>query len=64
MKHKYEIREFGDDEKETTIERFVADPKEAKQKAKGLAERYPGIYTLYKVETVEIYFTKTETFDP
>lgn len=57
MKHTYEIRKLEDNGKVTTIERLVAEPKEAKREAKGYAEKHPGLYTLYKVETVEIYFT-------
>ena len=60
MKHTYEIRKLEDDGKVTTIEKFVAEPKEAKREAKGYAERHPGLYTLYRVETVEIYFTERE----
>ena len=60
MKHNYEIRKLEDDGKITTIEKFITEPKDAKKEAKAYAERHPGLYTLYKVETVEIYFTEKE----
>lgn len=60
MKHNYEIRKLENDGKITTIEKFTAEPKDAKKEAKEYAVRHPGLYTLYKVETVEIYFTEKE----
>lgn len=60
MKHTYEIRKLEDDGKVRTIEKFTAEPKDAKKEAKAYAGRHPGLYTLYKVETVEIYFTEKE----
>lgn len=60
MKHNYEIRKLEDNGKVTTIEKFFAEPKEVKRKAKAYAEKHPGLYTLYRVETVEIYFTEKE----
>ena len=60
MKHVYEIRKLEDDGSTRTIDKFVNEPKDAKKKAKSYAERHPGLYTLYRVETVEIYFTEKE----
>lgn len=60
MKHTYEIRKLEDNGSVRTIEKFIAEPKEAKQKSKKYAERHPGLYTLYRIETVEIYFTEKE----
>lgn len=60
MKHNYEVRKLEDDGKVTTIEKFFAEPKEAKRETKTYAEKHPGLYTLYRVETVEIYFTEKE----
>lgn len=60
MKHTYEIRKLEDNGSVSTIEKFVCEPKEAKREAKSYAERHPGLYTLYKIETVEIYFTEKE----
>lgn len=60
MKHTYEVRKFEDDESVRIIKRFTAEPKEAKRETKEYAEKHPGIYTLYRIETVEIYFTAEE----
>lgn len=60
MKHTYEIRKLEDDGKVTAIERFEAIPKDAKKKAKEYAKRNPGLYSLYKIETVALYFTEKE----
>lgn len=60
MKHVYEIRKLEDDGSTKTIDKFVNEPKDARKRAKDYAERYPGLYTLYRVETVEIYFTEKE----
>lgn len=60
MLHCYEVRKLESDGKPITIEKFVAEPKEAKSKTKAYAEKYPGLYTLYRVEPVEIYFTEKE----
>lgn len=64
MKHNYEIRKLKDDGKVTTIEKFFAEPKEAKREAKAYAGKHPGLYTLYRVEIVEIYFTEKEIDEP
>lgn len=60
MLHCYEVRKLEENGKTTTIEKFVAEPKEAKAKTKTYAEKHPGLYTLYKAEPVEIYFTEKE----
>lgn len=58
MKHVYEIRKIEDDGSIKTIEKFVSEPKDAKKEAKSYAERHPGLYTLYRIETVRAYFTE------
>lgn len=60
MEHTYEIRKLEDNGSARTIEKFIAGPKEAKRKSKEYAERYPGLYTLYRIETAAIYFTEKE----
>lgn len=60
MKHTYEIRKLEKDGKTTTIEKFTAEPKEAKREVKAYAGRHPGLYTLYKIEAIEICFTEKE----
>lgn len=58
MLHCYEVRKLENNGKTTIIEKFVAEPKEAKAKTKKYAEEHPGLYTLYKAEPVENYFTE------
>lgn len=60
MLHCYEVRKLESNGKTITIEKFVAEPKEAKAKTKAYAEKHPGLYTLYRAEPVEIYFTEKE----
>lgn len=60
MKLTYEIRKLEKDGKETTIEKFTAEPEEAKREVKTYAGEHPGLYTLYKIETIEICFTEKE----
>lgn len=60
MKHTYEIRKLEKNEKVTTIEKFEAEPKEAKRKVREVAGKNPGLYTLYKVEAVDFCFTEKE----
>lgn len=60
MKHNYEVRKLENDGKVTTVKKFFAEPKEVKREAKAYAREHPGLYTLYRVETVEIYFTEKE----
>lgn len=60
MTHYYEIRKLEDDGKITTVKKMSAEPKVAKQTAKNYAKRNPGIYSLYKIETIAHYFTEEE----
>lgn len=60
MLHRYEVRKLESNGKTITIEEFIAEPKEAKSKTKGYAERHPGLYTLYRAEPVATYFTEKE----
>ena len=60
MKHKYELRAWKDDDTMTTILKINAEPKDAKRRARNYANEHEGIYSLYKVEEVEIYFTEKE----
>lgn len=59
MKHKYELRRWNDDTI-TTVLKMNEEPKDAKQRAKRYANEHKGIYSLYKVEEVKIYFTEKE----
>ena len=43
MTHTYEIRRFKDDGKITTIEKFAANPEEAKKRAKSICRKAPGL---------------------
>lgn len=58
MKHRYELRSWNDDDTATTVLKINDEPKNAKRQAKEYANEHEGIYTLYKVEEVEIYFTE------
>ena len=58
MKHTYEIRKLEKNEKVTTIEKFEAEPKEAKRKVREFAGKHPGLYTLYKIEAIDFCFTE------
>lgn len=58
MKHKYELRAWKDDDTITTVLKINDEPKNAKQRARDYANEHEGIYSLYKVEEVEIYFTE------
>lgn len=58
MKHTYELRKFNDDESLTIVFRITDEPKYAKQKVKEYANRNPGLYTLYKIEAMESFFTE------
>lgn len=60
MKHRYELRSWNDDDTMTTVLKMNEEPKCAKQKAKDYANRHPGLYSLYKVEEVALYFTEKE----
>lgn len=58
MKHKYELRALKDDDTMTTVLKINDEPKNAKRRAKDYANEHKGIYSLYKVEEIEIYFTE------
>lgn len=58
MKHSYELRSWNDDDSMTTVLKINDEPKNAKKRAKEYAKGHKGAYSLYKVEEVEIYFTK------
>ena len=58
MKHKYELRKLNDDDSITTVLKIDDEPKSAKKRAKEYANEHKGIYSLYKVEEVKIYFTE------
>ena len=60
MTHNYELRKFEDDGSMKTVFKIVAEPKNAKHEAKEYANRHPGLYTLLKVEKVEMYFTENK----
>lgn len=60
MKHNYELRSLNNDDSVTTVLKLTAEPKYAKERAKDYANRHPGLYTLQRVETVEMYFTEKE----
>lgn len=60
MKHTYELRRFNDDESMTTVLRLKAEPKYAKERAKDYTNRHPGFYSLQKIESVAMYYTKKE----
>lgn len=58
MKHKYELRAWKDDDTMVTVLKINDEPKNAKRRARDYANEHEGIYSLYKVEEVEIYFTE------
>nr|DAG79966.1 MAG TPA: hypothetical protein [Microviridae sp.] len=58
MKHKYELRAWKDDDTMTTVLKINDEPKNAKRRARDYANEHEGIYSLYKVEEIEIYFTE------
>ena len=58
MKHKYELRKWNDDDSITTVLKINDEPKNAKKRAREYGNEHKGIYSLYKVEEVEIYFTE------
>lgn len=60
MKHKYELRAWKDDDTMTTALKINDEPKNAKRRARDYANEHEGIYSLYKVEEIEIYFTEKE----
>lgn len=60
MKHKYELRAWKDDDTMTTVLKINDEPKNAKRRARSYVSEHEGIYSLYKVEEVEIYFTEKD----
>lgn len=60
MKHRYELRRWNDDDTMTTVLKMNEEPKDAKQRAKSYTNEHKGLYSLYKVEEVQIYFTEKE----
>lgn len=60
MKHRYELRRWNDDDTITTVLKMNEEPKNAKQRAKNYTNEHKGIYSLCKVEEVQIYFTEKE----
>lgn len=60
MKHRYELRAWKNDDTVTTVLKINDEPKNAKRRAREYANEHKGIYSLYKVEEVEIYFTEKE----
>lgn len=57
MKNKYELRRWNENDYKTmtTVLKIEDEPKYAKEKAKKYAKEHEGVYSLYKVEEVEIY---------
>ena len=45
----------------TTVLKINDEPKNAKRRAKEYANEHKGIYSPYKVEEVELYFTEKES---
>nr|DAI92115.1 MAG TPA: hypothetical protein [Microviridae sp.] len=60
MMHKYELRSWNNDDTMTTVLKITDEPKNAKKRAREYANKHKGIYSLYKVEVMEIYFTEKE----
>ena len=60
MTHMYEIRKLEKDGKTTIIRMLATEPKSAKKAFKEYAEENPGIYSLYQVRRVGVYFTEKE----
>lgn len=60
MTHIYELRKFEDDGSINTVLKISGEPKDAKREAKSYAEQIPGLYSLYKVEKVALFFTEKE----
>jgi hypothetical protein len=60
MKHRYELRKLNANDSITTVLRINDEPKSAKQIARKYANEHEGIYSLYKIEEVEMYFTEKE----
>lgn len=60
MRHRYELRKLNANDGITTVLRINDEPKTAKRRAKKYANEHEGIYSLYKIEEVEMYFTEKE----
>ena len=60
MKHDYELRKQNEDGSNTTVMEIYGEPKDVKEKVKEYTEKFRGLYTLKRVETVTIYFTERE----
>ncbi len=60
MKHRYELRSWNDDDSMTTVLKINDEPKNAKKRSQEYANEHEGLYSLYKVEEVQIYFTEKE----
>lgn len=60
MKHRYELRKLIANEGITTVLRINDEPKNAKRRAKEYANEHKGVYSLYKIEEVEMYFAEKE----
>ena len=63
MKHNYELRELNGDATTTIVLRMTEEPRDTKKRAKAYAEENPGLYSLKRVETVEVYFTEVDKND-
>lgn len=63
MKHNYELRALNSDATTTTVLRMTEEPGDAKKRAKAYAEENPGLYSLKRIETVEVYFTEVDKND-
>lgn len=63
MKHNYELRELNRDATTTIVLRMTEEPRDAKRRAKAYAEENPGLYSLKRIETVEVYFTEVDKND-
>lgn len=63
MKHNYELRQLNNDATTTIVLRMTEKPKDAKRRAKAYAKEDPGLYSLIRIETVEIYFTEVDKND-
>ena len=61
MRHRYELRKLNANDSITTVLRINDEPKNAKRRAKEYANEHEGIYSLYKIEEIEMYFTEKES---
>lgn len=63
MKHQYELRDLNSNGVTTTVLRMTEEPRDAKKRAEEYAKENPGLYSLKRIETVEIYFTEVDEDD-